>query len=716
MQLPGLRQFFQRLSIKRQTLIQSVAMMMFACLLLSLSAAAMMQRHLESALLTTAKEEAGNRLELVETHLRNLEEEVLRIARNTAQLRRHKMELSLHHLRSALIIDFMMHRESRGLTFTDAKGQPTHAVSSDMRNLNPKDVQHVLSTGQILRNFQLESAAYTLIVPIKDGEQTIGTVAARFDFKVVLQNFFQRKNQLLYSFELNGQAFFQTQNMATGTGAFLRTESGILHELGMACRYLPYDHNFKRPLHETLILLLIISLALIMLTIGISLRLGHQLSEPALELYQKFIQPEDEFVQRTNNELINLSEALAFYQDKTQAMLRELEKNRDEALKATQTKSEFLANMSHEIRTPMNGVLGMAQLIRFTEMTPEQRKYVDAIIDAGDTLMGLINDILDFSKIEAGQFQIDFQDFDLKRCLQATVQIFEVKAKEKGLQILLDMKDDLPRMIRGDDLRLKQILNNLISNAIKFTSKGHVSIYVTAQEQPDQRINLRISVQDTGIGIHKDDLSKLFKSFSQANSSIARKFGGTGLGLAISQALCEMMGGSIGVESSVGKGSTFYFNLIFEPAQTQTSEPTQQRDEYSRNLRILVADDSDVNQMIIRTMFKKLGIRVDMASDGLEAIEMAAGTAYDLIYMDVHMPLKEGPDAARTILVENRFQPPPKIIALTADMFKDDHRKCFESGMIDLLIKPIQLNDLRLSLLKYGNRARSDRDPISQAS
>jgi CheY-like chemotaxis protein len=300
--------------------------------------------------------------------------------------------------------------------------------------------------------------------------------------------------------------------------------------------------------------------------------------------------------------------------------------------------------------------------------------------------------------------------------LQNTIQIFEVRAKEKGLNLILDIKDDLPRMMRGDDLRLRQILNNLISNAIKFTSQGHVAVHVQAKPQPDDKFNLSVSVQDTGIGIHKEDMSKLFKSFSQANSSITRKFGGTGLGLAISQALCEMMGGSIGVDSSPGKGSTFYFNLIFEKARSEETEIKEKRSEYSRNLRILVADDSDVNQMIVRTMFKKLGIQVDIAADGLEAIEMAAETAYDLIYMDVHMPVKEGPEAARIILAENRFQPPPRIIALTADMFKDDHRKCYESGMIDLLMKPIQLSDLKLSLMKYGHRARGDRKNLDQAS
>ncbi len=715
MPLSSFQKNFQRLPIPRQLLLQSVGLMALACLVLSLGAALMMKRHLEDELQSTAQEEAGNRLDLVDIHLRSLEEEVLRIARHTIRLSQDHQELH-----SALIVDLMLHRESRGLIFTNQQGLITSTSSNDMQIINPDHLQEVLQNGSIHRSFHATPGKYILIVPVKDGEALVGAIIAHFDFISVLQQFFQRKTSLHYSFEQKGRIFFpvlETDQTTPTAGELLVYQTPLMQELGINCRFQPYEAGFKRPLHKILILLLIISVALITLAVALSVALAHHISQPLQDLTQKLIQGEEDFVpQNASNEIAVLTDAIEFQQKKAQASLTDLEKSKDEALKATQTKSEFLANMSHEIRAPMNGVLGMAQLMRFTEMTAEQRKYVDAIIDAGDSLMSIINDILDFSKIEAGHFQIDFQDFDLKRCLQNTLQIFEVKAKEKGLDLILDMKDDLPLMIRGDDLRLRQILNNLISNAIKFTSHGKVVVHVQVKPQPEDKYNLSIAVQDTGIGIHKEDLGKLFKSFSQANSSITRKFGGTGLGLAISQALCEMMGGTIGVESSPGKGSTFYFNLIFEKAQSQESDEKEKRSEYSRNLRILVADDSDVNQMIVRTMFKKLGIRIDVASDGLEAIEMAAKTAYDLIYMDVHMPLKEGPEAARIILAENRFQPPPRIIALTADMFKDDHRKCYEAGMIDLVMKPLQLNDLKASLMKYGHRARGDRKSLQEAS
>jgi signal transduction histidine kinase/CheY-like chemotaxis protein len=632
----------------------------------------------------------------------------LRLARHSfPQPQTHK------ELRRALVLDVMIHPETRGLIFLDQAGQVIHATHSPLTPPAAEDIQAVLDRGQILRRLEATRGHYTLIVPVKDGERIIGAIVAFFDFPAVLQPFFQRKTTLLYSFEKNRQTFFQTGDSVSG--AILPYQTSMMRELDIHCRYQANDPEFRRPLYDTLILLFIISLVIIVITVAFCMGLGHRITEPLRQMTVTLGGTGDEQGQ-DRNELDDLETAISLHQDKTQGTLHELEKSRDEALKATQTKSEFLANMSHEIRAPMNGVLGMAQLMRFTEMTPEQRKYVDAIVDAGDSLMGIINDILDFSKIEAGHFQIDYQDFDLKRCLQNTLQIFEVRAQEKGLELILDMREDLPHMMRGDDLRLRQILNNLISNAIKFTSQGRVLVHVQALPRPDETYNLSIQVQDTGIGIHKEDIGKLFKSFSQANSSITRTFGGTGLGLAISQALCEMMGGSIGVDSTPGRGSTFYFNLIFEKAQSEGSEIRENRDEYSRNLRILVADDSDVNQMIVRTMFKKLGIRVDIAADGLEAIEMAAGTAYDLIYMDVHMPAKDGPDATRIILAENKFQPPPRIIALTADMFKDDHRKCFEAGMIDLLMKPLQLNDLRLSLLKHGHRARGDRKALDQAS
>jgi signal transduction histidine kinase/ActR/RegA family two-component response regulator len=714
MPLPGFQKAFDRLPIPRQILIQWLGLMAMTCLLLSIGAALMMNRHLEWELESTAQDEAGHRLDLVEYHLRSLEEEVLRIARHSNQRHSDHKEL-----RSTLIVDFMLHRESRGLIFMNSEGLAIHSSRHNLQNLQPNAIRQVLSHGQVFRHFHLESRSWLLIVPILEGKSIVGAIEAQLDFTAILQRYFQRTSVLLYTFEQNGQSFFQTTTGTTdpAPSKILPQHTSLLHEMGILCRYQANDPQFKRPLHRMLIVLLIISAALIVLAAGISVTIGHHINHTLQDLTQKLVQDHDDFVAKNpGNELEKLGDAIAFHQDKTHSQAQSLEKSRDEALRATQTKSEFLANMSHEIRAPMNGVLGMAQLMRFTEMTAEQRKYVDAIIDAGDSLMGIINDILDFSKIEAGHFQIDYQDFDLRRCLQNTIQIFEVKAKEKGLELLLDIKTDVPRMIRGDDLRLRQILNNLISNAIKFTAKGQVVIHVQVQEQPQDKMNLSISVQDTGIGIHRDDVSKLFKSFIQANSSIARKFGGTGLGLAISQALCEMMGGSIGVDSSPGRGSTFYFNLIFEKAQTHESADSGKGSEYSRNLRILVAEDSDVNQMIVRTMFKKLGIRVDVAANGLEAIEMAAATAYDLIYMDVHMPHKEGPEAARIILAENRFNPPPRIIALTADMFKDDHRKCFEAGMIDLLMKPLQLNDLKLSLGKYGQRARSDRQTLPQAS
>jgi signal transduction histidine kinase/CheY-like chemotaxis protein len=708
MTFSGFQKTFERLPITRQLLLQWVAWITVASILLSGGAALMMKRHLTNELLTRATEEAGNRLDLVDLHLRSLEEEVLRLARHSFPQPQHRKELH-----RALMVDLMLHRETRGLIFLDQTGQVLHTTQGELKQPAADDIQAVLRNGHVLRRLDATRGDFILIVPVKDGDTIVGSIAAFFDFPAVLQQFFQRKTTLLYAFEQNGQTFFKTGDSVGGE--VLPYQTSKMRELNISCRYEANDPEFRRPLHDTLILLLIISLVIVVITIAICVGLGHRMTEPLREMTASLDGPGQESEQ-SPNEIQELQKAISRHQEKTEGTVRDLEKSRDEALKATQTKSEFLANMSHEIRAPMNGVLGMAQLMRFTEMTPEQRKYVDAIVDAGDSLMGIINDILDFSKIEAGHFQIDYQDFDLKRCLQSTLQIFEVRAKEKGLDLILDMKEDLPRMMRGDDLRLRQILNNLISNAIKFTSQGRVVVHVQAQAQPVDKFNLSIQVQDTGIGIHKEDMGKLFKSFSQANSSITRKFGGTGLGLAISQALCEMMGGSIGVDSSPGKGSTFYFNLIFEKAQSEGSEVKEDKSEYSRNLRILVADDSDVNQMIIRTMFKKLGIRVDIAADGLEAIEMAAGTAYDLIYMDVHMPAKDGPEATRIILAENRFQPPPRIIALTADMFKDDHRKCFEAGMIDLLMKPVQLNDLRLSLLKYGHRARGDRKSLDQAS
>lgn len=482
-------------------------------------------------------------------------------------------------------------------------------------------------------------------------------------------------------------------------------------------------HSFIKPFYLTpyFKILVLFILAMSLMSIAAAAMIARQFGKPmslALHnLYQDAIKPSDSFVPSSSaNELTVLKEAMRYHDSKLYSTIDELQKSRNEAIKASRNKSDFLANMSHEIRTPLNGVLGMAQLIQFTELTAEQRKYVNAIIDAGDSLIGIINDILDFSKIEAGLFQVEYQDFDLRRCLNNTLQIFELKAKEKGLQLILNVMEDTPKWVNGDELRFRQILTNLVSNAIKFTAQGHVRIDLSSQTLEDGKIHLKVAVSDTGIGIDKDDLNKLFKSFTQANNSIARKFGGTGLGLAISQALCSMMGGSIHVESSKGQGTCFSFDVMFKTAQTSPNLLPAAAKAYNKDLRILVAEDSDVNQLIIRTMFKKLGFKIELAANGREAIDKALSEPYDIIYMDVHMPEIEGPAAALRILSETKQSPPPKIIALTADMFKDDHAKCLSSGMVDLVMKPIKLQDLVDSLVKHGGPIAQNHRPTELAS
>jgi len=410
--------------------------------------------------------------------------------------------------------------------------------------------------------------------------------------------------------------------------------------------------------------------------------------------------------------------ALTFDHNRAIALKKILEQNdaleqaRNQAEAATRAKSEFLANMSHEIRTPMNAIIGFTALCQKTALAEAQRSYLGHIETASLSLLGIVNDILDFSKIEAGMLRVEEIDLRLEEVVENVASMVGIQAAEKGLKLTVAIDPEIPGNLMGDPLRLGQALGNLASNAVKFTETGRIEIRVELLERAATDCQLRFTVVDTGIGMNDEELSRLFVAFSQADSSVTRKFGGTGLGLAITKNLVKIMGGEIGVESSPGQGSRFHFTCRFlfdaRPVVTAKSPPVQL--EPVRGARVLVVDDNPVNQKVAAGLLREAGMVTEFADNGQEAVDAVFAGHYDLVFMDLQMPVMGGLEATVSIRGNPAYAELP-IVAMTAHAQNGVCEECLAAGMNDYLSKPVdpaRLYSLLVRWITPGDRVQPE--------
>lgn len=519
--------------------------------------------------------------------------------------------------------------------------------------------------------------------------------------------------------EITGKKVINVWDLTYQLGNKSFTLGQLRIETDLAPVYHTLWQKFLFLLVMTLIQTLLIVSCLLWLTMKLILKPISHLSSAMADFHtsptpNKLVMPKRLF----HDEISHLTDKYNQCAEQLRVNYQQIIESKEKAEIANVKKSEFLANMSHEIRTPMNGIVGVAELLKETKPNEVQRNYVDILLTSSHTLLDIINDILDFSKIEAGHFELDPTKFDLKSLIQQQANEYSIRAKQQELFFDCNIDPAVPQEIEADSVRLKQVINNLIGNALKFTHRGYVELNIKLLENETGN-QLQFEVKDTGIGIAKDKLDSIFDKFQQADGSTARQYGGTGLGLAISQKIVELMGGKLQVTSEVDLGSSFYFSIPIDTPSTAiggivqsspnlvefpASSGTQMKKlspKYKTGLKVLVVEDTRVNQQVIQVMLNLLGLEVDIANNGFEALEYCQQNEVDAILMDCHMPVMDGYEATQKIRQLEGWAAYVPIIAVTANVIKEDRERCFEIGMNGFLSKPVKPKEIEEALIDY---------------
>tara|TARA_B100000609_G_scaffold199690_1_gene206747 strand:- start:14198 stop:16411 length:2214 start_codon:yes stop_codon:yes gene_type:complete len=477
-------------------------------------------------------------------------------------------------------------------------------------------------------------------------------------------------------------------------GGVTITQVGLIHFVGLYCpikpEFIPNDSEMFVGQF---------SLILVFMFLGVATRRGDK-------LYIKAIRDREEVIAKQAGQM--------------KEYVVELEGAHAKALEASEAKSQFLANMSHEIRTPLNGIIGTSELLAGMDLSEESAKMTETIHKSGHILLTLINDILDLSKIEAGHLELEDEPFSPGVCVNDVVSLFTSEAERKGLDFVCKCEDSVPEFIHGDVTRLRQILLNLVSNALKFTHEGHVRLHASREGEW-----LHFRVEDTGVGIPQDRAEQLFAPFVQSDASTTRRYGGTGLGLSICKQLSELMGGQIRLESALGEGTTFFVELPCKPVEKASlfwesisDEDLQVGRQFAElfPLHILLAEDNEINQQVFEQMLTQLGYTIDIVENGREAIAALQEIAYDVILMDMQMPELDGTGATRYIRQHIPSERQPRIIALTANVMAHQRRLCLEAGMDDFLAKPLTLHELSAGLKRAFKKVWNKQSFVSTTS